>query len=240
MEHNRYLIIDTNNDGLFEIAKFLQNSKSIMMCDDGLRAHQITKSKYKLFDRFDVFSYALSDPSFKTGYTSLEYKYFVPKLQFKRQTYEESFDGIITHFSYCNFDIICSDCADDKYKAVHRTSAINLDDISLNGIKSVYVVYSDETYYSYAVVLSKSNEVSMVDILRTALCSSFQLNSYLMNKGFDVTGYTDYNKYDIIQVPFNRSQPVVKGSLDGKCIIKNPDDKNDAEFKVCAIYNREV
>lgn len=238
MEYNRYLIIDVENDGLYEIARFLQNSKSIMICDDDLHVQQITKSKYKLFDRFDVFSYALSDPSFKVGYNSLEYKYFIPKLQFKKQIYEKSFDGIVAHFPYYDFNIICSDCTDDNYKAVHRTTTINLDDISLNKIKSVYVVCNDENY-AYAVVLSKSNEVSMVDIVRTALCSSFQLNSYLLNKGFDITGYTDYNKYDIIQVPFNRSQPVIKGSLDGKCIIKNPDDKNDVEFKVCAIYNRE-
>lgn len=242
MEDNKYLITDTvaDNDSLFNIAKFLQSDKMIMYCDNDIYVNRIDKSKYRLFDRFNIFSYTLNNPGFRHKYDYCDYRLFVPVLQFSEDIYKETIGGNIIQLPYCNFDILySSDKRRNGYCAKYNTRAINLYNLEFDKIKFIYVIYNDETSH-YAVVLSKSDDVSMIDVVRTALCGSFDLNQYLSDKGFDTTGYTDYNKYNIIQVPFNRSQPVVKGSFDGECIVKNPNDTTDAEFKVCVIYNREV
>lgn len=242
MDDNKYLVTDVvaNNDSLSNIAKFLQSDKTIMCCDNDIYVNQIDKSKYRLFDRFDIFSYALNNPGFRCRYDYCDYKFFVPILQFSEGIYKETIGDDVIQLPYCNFDILySSDMRGNGYSVKYNTRAIDLYNLEFDKIKFIYVVYSDNTF-NYAVVLSKSDDVSMIDVVRTALCRSFDLNQYLSDKGFDTTGYTDYDKYNIVQVPFNRSQPVVKGSFDGECIVKNPDDTTDAVFKVCSVYRREI
>ena len=208
-----------------------------------------TQGSGKLYHNpINVFADMISNNNkeFNDLYNESEYKLFIPKLDIENSIY----NFYPTKNNLPDRSVSEDEC--DKYKVykfiVDYSSdfindlpskyikyAVNLTDNDLfKNIDRIYAISFPEINIT-VYVMSRNTDFTANDLVYYAIEDYESIRRGLSEIGISVSDSDDYN---VIHVPFNRSQPSVKGDITGKCIIKSKNEIKDTEVIITEVYNR--
>ena len=203
-----------------EIYKYNEDGNLLLDIDGLCNAKTGNPSLFKY--PYEIFTFIMSHKQFVEKYEGEDFKLYIPELEADDRLFSFNAEhGEQIKAPYINFTVNTSSVPlTDRL----GTYVIDLNEPYWNIIKSVYFVSIGDIYRLIATGSVFSNDLSVV--AKKAI-DSVESESYI------------FKNYTLVPVPFNRSQPVIKGEqYSAEFLLKNNNDIDDIEVSVQRIYRR--
>lgn len=196
----------------------------------------------------NVFADMISNDNkeFNNLYGKSEYKLFIPKFDIGSSIYNfyptknnlpdrNASEDECDKYEVYKFIVDFSSDFIDDLSSKYIKYAVNLTDNDLfKNIDHIYAVSFPEINITiYA--MTRNTNFTANDLVYYVIEDYASIRRGLSEIGISVSDSDDYN---VIHVPFNRSQPSIKGDICGKCIIKSKNEIKDTEAIITEVYNK--
>lgn len=203
-----------------EIYKYNEDGNLLLYIDGLCNAKTGHPSLFKY--PYEIFTFIMSHKQFIEKYESEDFKLYIPELEADDRLFSFNADH------------------DEQIKAPYINFTVNTSSVPLTDRLGTYVIDLNEPYWN---VIKSVYFVSIGDIYRLIATGSVFSNdlSVVAKKAIDSVESESYifKNYTLVPVPFNRSQPVIKGEqYSAEFLLKNNNDIDDIEVSVQRIYRR--
>ena len=247
-QHKHAFLISPNADRKMyysDFYTFLNSAFSYSNPDDMInKLFDTSINTGKIYSHpIEILTDMINCTEFKDLYRNCEYKLSVIKFDIRKTKCsifpkDENGKYLDKEVVYCLYEFVIiysSEIDNDGYK---WTAIDLLNNHECRNIQHIYDVYIPE-WDIKVDILTKDNNFTAVDLVEYAIEGSYMKDDIadeLIESGLLTSTYD--KKYTIVYIPFNRSQPALKGDISGKCIIKGTYDIKDIDIVITEIYNK--